>query len=102
MTSNSQTASTAPAERWFVYILQCKDNSFYTGVTTDPDRRLKQHNSLQGGARYTRVRQPVRLVYTESVKDRSAACKREYQIKQLSRNAKEALISPANKRPNRK
>lgn len=80
--------------QWYVYILCCADSSLYTGVTTDPQRRLREHNGeLKGGARYTRVRQPVELVYQESQPDRSAACKREAEIKKLSRAAKKKLIS---------
>ncbi len=79
--------------QWYVYILCCADSSLYTGVTTDPQRRLREHNGeLKGGARYTRVRQPVELVYQESQPDRSAACKREAEIKKLSRAAKKKLI----------
>jgi putative endonuclease len=78
---------------WYVYIVRCKDQSLYTGVTTDLARRLKEHNSSIGGARYTRSRQPVSITYAESAKDRSAACSREYQLKRLTRAAKEVLIS---------
>ena len=77
---------------FFVYILHCSDGTYYTGWTTDPPRRLKQHN--QGtGSRYTRLRRPVELVYLEEVPDRSAALKRELAIKRLPRSAKEKLIS---------
>lgn len=78
--------------RWYVYILRCADNSLYTGVTTDPARRLSEHNSSRNGARYTRARQPVTLEYLETAEDRSAACCREYALKQLRRIDKEALI----------
>ncbi len=71
---------------WFVYILQCADGSLYTGVTTSLERRLRQHNGeLKGGAKYTRLRRPVALVWQEPQVDRSAACKREYEIKQYPR-----------------
>jgi putative endonuclease len=83
----------APQNMWYVYIVRCRDKSLYTGVTTDLTRRLKEHNSPAGGARYTRSRQPVNITYAEIVSDRSAACSREYQLKRLSRTAKEALIS---------
>ncbi|MCK5725923.1 MAG: GIY-YIG nuclease family protein [Thiotrichaceae bacterium] len=76
---------------WFVYILRCADKSLYTGITTDIQRRLKEHNGV-GGARYTRSRQPVILVYQESADCRSSASQREYAIKQLSKKQKEALI----------
>lgn len=80
---------------WFVYVLRCADNSLYTGVTTDLARRLDEHNGVDEstkGARYTRNRRPVALVYQEHCADRSSACQREYAIKQLSKNAKEKLI----------
>ena len=79
---------------WFVYILRCSDNSLYTGVTTDLQRRIKEHNSNgKIAAKYTRARQPVTLVYYEKAANRSDACKREYQIKQLTKPQKERLIS---------
>ena len=76
---------------WFVYILSCADDTLYTGITTECERREKQHNSGKG-AKYTRVRLPVVMVYKEEAEDRSAASKREYQIKQLTRKQKLALI----------
>jgi putative endonuclease len=82
-------------ETWYVYILACEDTTLYTGITTDPGRRLQEHNSARGAARYTRPRRPVRMVYTETVCDRSAALKREIAIKRLSRRAKLALIRAA-------
>jgi len=78
---------------WRVYIVACADNSLYTGITTDLDRRLAEHNSARGGARYTRPRRPVRLVYSEEAASRSAAAKREYRIKRLSLAGKQALIA---------
>jgi putative endonuclease len=78
---------------WLVYILRCADNSLYTGVTTDLDKRLKQHNGIvKNGARYTRGRQPVKLVYQEHSTSRAAACKREHTIKSLKKPEKERLI----------
>ena len=78
---------------WFVYILICSDNTFYTGVTTDIDRRLRQHNwELVWWAKYTRVRKPVQVVYTTEFSNRSEATKEEYRIKQLTRKNKEELI----------
>lgn len=78
---------------WYVYILGCADGSLYTGITTDPERRLQEHNDGALGARYTRPRRPVELLYQEPVADRSAALKREYAIKQLSKAGKRALIA---------
>lgn len=78
---------------WFVYIVQCADNTFYTGVTTDLKRRIHEHNhSPRKGAKYTRVRRPVTLAYSESQDSRSSACKRESAIKKLTRTQKETLI----------
>ena len=78
---------------WFVYLLCCADNTLYCGVTTDLTKRLRQHNGeLVGGAKYTKVRQPCILVYSERAVNRSIACKREYEIKQLSREKKLILI----------
>lgn len=77
---------------YFCYILECADGTFYTGWSTDPERRTRRHNSGQG-ARYTRARRPVRLVYMESLPDRSTAMKREHVIKRLDRTAKQRLIA---------
>ena len=77
---------------WFTYILLCSDATLYTGVTTDVGRRLKEHNSPQGGAKYTRSRQPVRLVFSEELDSRAQACQREYAIKKLSAAAKRQLV----------
>ncbi|ESS12061.1 MAG: putative endonuclease containing a URI domain protein [uncultured archaeon A07HR60] len=74
-----------------VYVLECDDGSFYTGYTTDVERRVAEHDDGEG-AKYTRGRTPVELVYTESCKSKSAALSREYEIKSLSRRQKEALI----------
>ena len=80
-------------DAWQVYIVRCADGTLYTGIARDLDRRIAEHNADQGtGASYTRSRRPVRLVYREPAADRSAASKREYQIKQLSRAEKLALI----------
>jgi putative endonuclease len=75
---------------WTVYLARCRDGSLYTGITTDPIRRLAQHNAGCGAA-YTRSRLPVTLVYWERVCDRSDALRREHTIKQLTRRQKEAL-----------
>ncbi len=78
---------------WLVYIVACADGSLYTGITTDLDRRLAEHNSDRGGARYTRSRRPVRLVYREAAASRAAAARREYRIKHLTVAGKQALIA---------
>jgi putative endonuclease len=75
----------------FVYILECADGTLYTGWTTDLERRLKAHNAGRG-ARYTRSRRPVTLVYREEVADRSTALRREAAIRRLRRSAKLELI----------
>jgi len=84
---------------WAVYILRCADGSLYTGITRDVARRVKEHNS-NGllAARYTRTRRPVVLVYQEPAATRSAASKREYRIKRLSRFYKLALVGKRDRR----
>ncbi len=77
---------------WYVYILRCKDDSFYTGSTTDICRRLEEHNSGKGG-QYTRVRMPVEVIHKETCKTRFEAQAREAQIKGWTRKKKLALIS---------
>ncbi len=76
---------------WFVYILRCRDGTLYTGITTDLARRLAAHRAGTG-ARYTRARRPLRLVWREPQPDRSAAARREAQIKRMPRARKLALI----------
>jgi len=77
---------------YFVYILECSDGSLYTGITKDIAKRLDEHNSKDIGAKYTKARRPVKLVYQESSKDRSSASKREYEIKKFTRSQKLQLI----------
>lgn len=77
---------------WFVYMLRCADGTLYTGITTDIDRRLAEHNGEGGlGARYTRSRRPVALAYSEPAASRAEASQREAAIKQLDRTRKLAL-----------
>jgi len=79
---------------YYVYIVECADNTLYTGIATELERRIKEHNTSDKGAKYTRVRRPVELVYSEVHADRSAASKREYEIKKtMSRKAKLKLIN---------
>jgi len=79
---------------WFVYIVRCADDSLYTGITKDVDRRVQEHNEGDKlAAKYTRARLPVVLVYQESCESRSAATKREIEIKLLSRTDKDILLS---------
>lgn len=76
---------------FYVYLLRCADGTLYTGYTDDPVRRTKIHNAGKG-AKYTRTRLPVELVYQEACADKSAALRREYEIKQLTRVQKLKLI----------
>ncbi|MDD2449173.1 MAG: GIY-YIG nuclease family protein [Sulfurimonas sp.] len=82
---------------WKVYVLKCADNTLYTGVTTDIKRRVKEHNSSNLGAKFTRAKRPVELVYFENCDDKVHAMQREYAIKQLKRSEKLELISYAAK-----
>ncbi len=77
---------------WYVYLARCADGSLYTGVTTDPARRMRRHNEGRGAA-YTRSRRPVALVLVEPAADRSAALRREWAIKRLTRGDKEGLVT---------
>jgi putative endonuclease len=76
---------------WFVYILECNDGTYYTGITNDLEKRILAHNKGQG-AKYTKTRLPVRLLVSFEVTDRSSASKEEYRIKKLTRKEKEKLI----------
>lgn len=78
-------------KRWFVYILRCRDDTLYTGMTDDVPRRVAVHNSGKG-AKYTRGRTPVEAVYTEECESYSAALKREHAIKRLTRQEKLDII----------
>ena len=78
---------------YFVYILECSDKTLYTGIATDVQRRLDEHNNSDKGAKYTKIRRPLKLVYSEESENRSSASKREYEIKKLSREKKLELIS---------
>lgn len=75
----------------YCYIVECSDGTFYTGWTTDPERRVIQHNKGLG-AKYTKVRRPVRLVYLEPQPNRTAAMKRELAIKRMNRSQKNKLV----------
>ncbi len=81
------------SKKHFIYIARCSDDTLYTGYTDDLAKREKKHNDGKG-AHYTRIRRPVSIVYHEEFKSKSAAMKREYQIKQLKREEKERLIAP--------
>lgn len=78
-------------KQWYLYILECADSSFYTGITVDLKQRLEKHN--QGiGARFTRGRRPVKIVYHEKQPDRASASRRELEVKKLTREKKMLLI----------
>ena len=77
---------------WYVYMVRCSDGTLYTGIAKDIDKRIAAHNSGQGGARYTRSRRPVALVYAEQAASRSAAASLEYQLKKLPLAKKKKLI----------
>jgi len=83
------------SNNWFVYILSCADNSLYTGITTDLERRVLEHNDSKKGAKYTRARRPVKLVYSEPAIDRSTATRREAALKSLTSDKKRELILQA-------
>ena len=76
---------------WYLYILECSDKSLYTGITVDLDRRVREHNEGKG-AKYTRMKKPVHLVFNRTFPDRASASGEEFRIKKLSRAEKLALI----------
>ena len=78
---------------WYLYVVKCSDSTLYTGVTTDLNRRLTEHNTSLKGAKYTRKRRPVVLVYSKHYADRSQAQKAEYQFKSLTRKQKIKVIN---------
>lgn len=100
MTNSTQTTEKKQDSCWSVYILRCADGTLYTGITNDLLRRVAEHNSQETkskGAKYTKARQPVTLAYSENAKNRSEASRREYQIKQLSRQKKLQLCQAQHK-----
>ena len=82
---------------YYLYILECADQTLYTGITVDLARRVEEHNSSKLGAKYTRGRRPVKLVYNKKIHNRSLASKAESRIKNLSREEKMKLIYSAPK-----
>ncbi len=78
---------------WFVYFVTCSDGSIYSGVTTDLERRVLEHNESAKGAKYTKARRPVVLSYSEAHESRSLASKREVELKKLDRSQKLSLIA---------
>ena len=90
--NSSPHSAIKKTKTWSVYILHCSDDTLYTGITTDILRRVDEHNTSSKGARYTRARRPVMLVYQEKCDTRSSASKREHSIKKLNRHKKLNLI----------
>ena len=88
---DADATDTANGLEWSVYIVECSDGTLYTGVTTELERRINEHNDGTG-AKYTRHRRPVKLVYSEPASNRSAAIKRELAIKRLTTDRKRKLI----------
>jgi putative endonuclease len=77
---------------WHIYVVRCADRTLYTGIARDLQARITQHNTGRG-AKYTRSRRPVTLVYQEAAADRSAALRREHEIKRMAPQAKRALVA---------
>ena len=77
---------------YYLYIVECADKTLYTGITTDLSRRVDEHNSSELGAKYTRARRPVKLVYSKKFETRSLVCREEARIKKLTRPEKLKLI----------
>ena len=83
-----------PSEKaWFLYVLRCADDTFYTGTTTDITRRIDEHNTKKCGAKYTKTRRPVELIFWLDFENRSQAQKAEYKFKKLTRTQKEKIIN---------
>ena len=79
-------------DQWFLYVLECSDGTYYTGITTDPKRRLHEHNFTKKAAKYTRARRPNKLIFCEEYESRSKAAKVEYRFRKLPRTSKERII----------
>ena len=82
----------ATPKTWYLYVLQCSDGTYYTGVTTDMKRRLYEHNNSNRGSKYTRARRPVKLIYFSEHESRSFAQKAEHRFKKLTRTQKQGVI----------
>src|SRR2546427_4952663 len=90
----THSSPSSAASRYFVYILECSDGKLYTGFTSDPERRMRQHQT-GGASRYTRSRLPVRLVFLERCQSKSASLRREATIKRMTRGEKKKLYARA-------
>jgi putative endonuclease len=82
---------------WCLYVLQCSDDTLYTGITTDINRRINEHNTSSKGAKYTRSRRPVKVIYTVKFTDRSAAQIAEISFKKMTRSQKLDTIKISNR-----
>ena len=82
---------------YYLYILKCADQTLYTGISVDLNRRIKEHNHSKLGAKYTLTRRPVKLVYSKKFRNRSSASREEYRLKELSRDEKLELIKNRSK-----
>jgi putative endonuclease len=80
------------SEKWYVYIVECSDGSYYTGITKDTNRRVLEHNYSFKAAKYTRSRRPVKILFKKEVDNKSKALKMEYKIKKLSKKMKIKLV----------
>lgn len=80
-------------KKYYVYILECQDGSFYTGISINPEKRLKEHLGSKLGAKYTKAHKPIGIVYLEECPNRSIASRREYEIKQLTKPKKIELVN---------
>ena len=81
------------AKHWFLYVVRCCDGTLYTGVTTDLNRRVNEHNTSKRGAKYTKTRRPVNLIWSKEYNNRSEAQSAEYNFKKLSRKQKLDIIN---------
>ena len=90
--SESVSGNTQSEKTWYVYVIRASDDSLYTGITTDVQRRFKEHCSPGKGAKYFRGKQPVAVVYSENHPDQGSALRREAEIKKLTRDEKLQLI----------
>ncbi len=79
-------------KKWYMYVVECADGTFYTGITTDITRRLNEHNYGSRGAKYTKSRRPVKLRLTQECHNHSSALKEEYKFKKLTRKQKKEII----------
>lgn len=78
---------------WYIYVLECSDGSLYCGVSTDVDRRLHEHNNTKRGAKYTKTRRPVKVVFSFLCSNKKEAYQLEYKFKKLKRNKKEKIVN---------